>query len=315
DRRGLLAYFAAQTALLGVALGCSHGRAAMAVMPLISQACLVVPAAGVALVMTLWGGLLLAALEQPSGAALIQNGVSYLVAGSFTWLFTGVAIRERQARTEVERLAASLAEANARLETLTLERERVRLAHEIHDGVGHALTAARVQLEAARVMFERDPPRARGNLETAARLIQEGLDDVRQSVRALAEQAGAQLPLAARLARLCEDGAPPTTLELEGTARRLAPAEEHALFRSAQEALTNVRRHAGATRATVRLSFTADEVRLVVEDDGRGAEGAVPGVGLSGIAERARRHGGSSELSARPGGGTRLEVRLRVPSR
>lgn len=312
DRPGLLTYFALQTVLAAAAAGFSGGRTGMLFMPLISQACLVLPAAGVATVFTGWGLLFLGSLASPTPVGLAQQALSYLVAGAFTWLFTGLTMREREARTEVERLAVELAEANARLERLAVERERVRLAHEIHDGLGHALTAARVQLEAARVLFEREPPRAKAGLETASRLIQEGLDDVRQSVRALRETAGTPASLPERVARLCEDGTPAATFAVVGAPRRLAPSLEHALFRAAQEGLTNVRRHAGASRAAVRLTFSPASVQLEVEDDGRGPGDAAPGVGLGGLAERAQRHGGTSEVLPRPGGGTLL--RLAVPT-
>lgn len=304
DRTGLRTYFALQTLLGAAASTLTEGRSGLVWMPLISQACLVLPTTGVALALVLWGAVFLVSMRSPSLDRLVGQGLSFVVAGTFTWLFTGLAVRERAARNEGERLAASLSEANQRLERLTLERERVRLAHEIHDGLGHSLTAARVHLEAARALLERDPPRARAGLETASRLIQEGLDDVRQSVRALRESAGAEPSLEVRLERLCQDSLPLARLEVRGERRSLAPSVEHALFRAAQEALTNVRRHAEAREAHVRLLFGAEDVQLVVEDDGRGVGTAPPGVGLSGLAERARRHGGMSRVSPRPGGGT-----------
>lgn len=306
DRPGIVAYFALQTALGAAVSWLTGGRSGLVWMPLISQACLVLPAPGVGLALATWCVLFLASLRSSSPAQLSGQALSFVVAGVFTWLFTGLATRERAARGEVERLAASLAEANHRLEALTLERERVRLAHEIHDGLGHALTAARVQLEAARVMFERDPPRAKVGLETASRLIQEGLDDVRQSVHALRESAGTDQPLQARISRLCEDGLPMARLVVDGTPRPLGASQTHALFRAAQEALTNVRRHAAAREAQVRLVYGQHEVQLLVEDDGQGVGAAPPGVGLTGLAERAQRHGGHSSVVPRPGGGTVL---------
>jgi len=310
DRRGVVTYFALQSALAALVVVLTEGRSALVLMPLISQACLVLPVGGVLLSVVAGATLFLSSLARPTPALLAGQGLSFVVAAVFTWLFTGVAMRERQSRMEVERLAASLADANHRLEALTLERERVRLAHEIHDGLGHALTAARVQLEAARVMFEREPARAKAGLEVASRLIQEGLDDVRQSVRALREEEGAGRPLVERLQRLCEDGLPVAELVTEGPVRRLAPSVEHALFRAAQEGLTNVRRHAEAKTAWVRVRFEGPRVQLSVEDDGRGPREAQAGVGLTGVQSRAQRHGGTSALLPRPEGGAVLRFEV-----
>jgi len=106
----------------------------------------------------------------------------------------------------------------------------------------------------------------------------------------------------------------PTELQVTGTARPLAADAEESLFRAAQEGLTNVRKHAGAARATVVLAYGDDGiVRLEVRDDGCGtadlADGA--GFGLLGVRERAARLGGSVDVVSQPGAGT--TVRVAVP--
>jgi signal transduction histidine kinase len=118
-----------------------------------------------------------------------------------------------------------------------------------------------------------------------------------------------------------EDAHPLTvTFHDEGTVRRLAPPVELALYRIAQEALSNVARHAAATQATVTLAFGDEGVVLSVQDDGRGfavpespAELAAQGhFGLLGIHERAELIGAHLALSSRPGEGTRLQVELQA---
>ena len=313
SQRGVVGYFALQTALAGSVLALTDGRSGIVLLPLLSQVCLVLPRWGVGGVMFGQCALFLASLATREPRALLIQAFSFLTAGTFTWLFTEVAMRERAARAEVEELADSLASAHRRLEQLTIERERVRLAREIHDGLGHSLTAARMQLEAARVLFGREPPRALESLEKASRLIQDGLAEVRQSVRALRETAGDERPLSEQLRRLCEDGAaePGIELAVHGTEDRLSPVLELALFRAAQEALTNVRRHAGARRVWLSLHYEAAHVRLDVADDGKGPEALVPGTGLTGMAERLERHQGRMQLGAREGGG--LQLRIEVP--
>ncbi|CAA9258199.1 MAG: Two-component system sensor histidine kinase/response regulator hybrid, partial [uncultured Chloroflexia bacterium] len=107
---------------------------------------------------------------------------------------------------------------------------------------------------------------------------------------------------------------PPVRLHLEGTVRRLDPDRELVALRMVQEALSNVRRHARATRAEVRLSFEGHALRITVEDDG---QGFVPREeyegghwGLVGLHERATRFGGSVAIDSAPGAGTRIQIVL-----
>ena len=125
-------------------------------------------------------------------------------------------------------------------------------------------------------------------------------------------------PLGAALAALAEESSAagvPTELRVTGAQRPLPPEVEEPLFRAAQEGLTNVRKHAGATRARLLLDYADPAtVRLRVVDDGAGVpaprDGATPGFGLLGVRERAERVGGRVAVDSRPGTGTTLRVEV-----
>ena len=237
----------------------------------------------------------------------------------FVSVFTYFAISEREARAEVERLAAELRTANqklreyaAQVEELAITKERNRVAREIHDSLGHYLTVINVQLEAAQLLAPTDPERSRTALRKAQSLTQEGLADVRRSVAALRASPTGSRALAEVVAELAEElqaGGVVTHLEVRGTPRPLAPQAELTLYRAAQEALTNVRKHARASRAELTLDYAAGErVRLVVQDNGVGAAESGGGFGLLGLRERAQLIGGSVAVRSAPGEGFRLEV-------
>jgi signal transduction histidine kinase len=237
----------------------------------------------------------------------------------FVSVFTYFAIREREGRAEVERLAAELQTANTRLreyaaqvEELATIQERNRLAREIHDSLGHYLTVINVQLEAAQALVTDDPPRATTALRKAQSLAQEGLADVRRSVAALRAAPNDGRPLPEALGQLVAETRAAgilTHLEVLGQPRALAAQTEQTLYRAAQEALTNVRKHARASRADLTLDYAqADRLRLVIQDNGIGAAETAGGFGLLGLRERAALVGGSLAVQSAPGQGFRVEI-------
>ena len=251
--------------------------------------------------------------------AAFQASMNYAAGFAFTIAFTLITKRALDAREQSEALSGELAEANAQLrahaaqaEELATTRERNRLAREIHDGVGHHLTVVKTELDVAAATCERDPAGAKARVEKAARLVAEALDDVRRSVGSLRADR-ARPPLVEAVRQLAAHGEPAATVSVEGVPRPLDPAAEHALFRAAQEGLTNVRKHAAATTALLRIDFRpADRVRLEVSDNGRGASGDGRGFGLTGIRERVELLGGSVESGNRLEGG--FALRVEVPS-
>jgi signal transduction histidine kinase len=321
-RRLLHAYFAVQTLLGGFALFATQGGAALMLLALVSQAILY---------LGLWGSLafaggtlasvLLTLVMRADAAVVVRGFVSYGSAVAFVSMFSFMALRQRQARLATQRLAAELAQANDRLrenavqiQELATTTERNRIAREIHDTLGHSLTIVHVQLDAARVLFESDPPGALAAVERAQRLTHEGLEEVRRSVSMLRGATLAGRTLLAALEKLVGDSCAAgleARLEVAGAPRRLSAATEFTLYRAAQEALTNAQRHARASSVVASLDFGAAQgVALAIEDDGLGAERAGGGYGLVGLRERVLSLGGRVDIETSAGRGFRLRVEV-----
>ena len=247
-------------------------------------------------------------------------GMIFLAGIVFVVVFTRIAVNERQARAEVERLVAEVGEANrklreyaAQVDELATVRERNRLAREIHDSLGHYLTVVNVQIEAARAVID-DRERSLDVLRKAQTLTQDGLAEVRRSVAALRSTTAEHRPLSEVLQLLvneCRSAGIDARLAIEGIPRDLSSQVELTLYRAAQEGLTNVRKHARATRATLTLDYSKpDAIRLVIEDDGIGGDGDAGGFGLLGVRERALLLEGEVHIHRSAEGGFALEVEL-----
>jgi two-component system NarL family sensor kinase len=196
--------------------------------------------------------------------------------------------------------------------------ERARMAREIHDTLAQGLTAIALNIEGAMHRLETHPNEARERLGRALAMARENLEDARRSVLDL--RGAAQLegkPLTEALAGLAReftsDTGVPATVEssnLDGLSLRV----ESELFRIAQEALTNVRKHARAHRVQIGLRRRGTTLSLSIVDDGRGF--SVTGVrrgdgqGVIGMRERARLLGGRLQISSSPGKGTHVTTRV-----
>ncbi len=188
--------------------------------------------------------------------------------------------------------------------------ERVALARELHDTVAHHVSAIAVQAQAGGVVVGTQPHKAAEVLAAIESEASRTLAEMRSMVRVLREEDAvayepqrgvADLPALAR-----DDTAPAVEVSLNGSLTRLAPSVDAALYRLAQESLTNAVRHArGATRVDIDVRREGDAVRLRVSDDGRTEPGPVPapGFGLLGMAERAQLLGGSFSAGPGPEGG------------
>ena len=296
-----------------------RGFYGMIVLPLMSQAVFDLRPRWSLLVGTYLFAINIAVWAIPFGwRSGLQALVSYTAGFAFTVIFTIITkrallyqAREKKLRLEVEAAHEKLRAYAAQAEDLATTRERNRVAREIHDGVGHYLTVVKTQLDAAAAILPGQPDKARDAVVKAAKLTGDALDDVRRSVGALRTDT-ARPPLPEALQALVQDAGLPVTIRLAGTARPLPPGLEHALFRAAQEALTNIRKHAGATAAELALDFTATgRVTLAVTDNGKGMNGATPsGFGLVGIRERIEVLGGRVESGNRPGGGYALTIEV-----
>jgi two-component system sensor histidine kinase UhpB len=194
------------------------------------------------------------------------------------------------------------------------ERERLRVARELHDEIGQTLTAVTLQAERAADNGAADPT---AELRRIADDIRHSLDDVRRIARELRPEALDDLGLINALITLCSrvsaQGALRVERELEAGLPKLESDVELVIYRVAQESLTNIVRHAHASRATVSLKAQNEAVILLVRDDGRGLPGELPKgtAGLGGMRERALLVGGRLTIRSEPDHGT--EVELEVP--
>jgi signal transduction histidine kinase len=223
---------------------------------------------------------------------------------------------QRKQRVALTEANARLAEHAATLEELTLTRERSRMARELHDTLAHSLSALAVQLEAVESLWEADPPRARTLLEQALAGTRAGLYETRRAIHALRAGPLHERGLLVALRALAESNTRRGELSVDLDLPRYVPALdvdlENCLYRVAQESLSNVVRHAHATRATLRLQLEQSRITLVTEDDGGGfAPDAVDAqrcFGLHGLRERARSIGADLAIESRPGAGTRVRL-------
>ncbi|WP_420114644.1 sensor histidine kinase, partial [Pseudactinotalea sp.] len=229
--------------------------------------------------------------------------------------------------SELESLNADLEQAlseNARLQETVVaqaheagtQQERQRLAREIHDTIAQSLAGVLAQLQAAQE--QHDPDAVRSRVDRAADLAREALADARRSVMNLAPAplSGGTLPDAVSALVSAWGAQHEVRAEaiIAGEPRPLHPEVEATALRIAQEALSNVGKHAGASRVGITLTYDDEELILDVRDDGVGfdpAHAAPPAsFGLRGMRQRTDRLAGALEIEAAPGAGTAVSVRL-----
>ncbi|MFD8234355.1 sensor histidine kinase [Streptomyces sp. NPDC059696] len=280
---------------------------------------------GVAALVLLCGCAVSALERLPSAVALSAAGVALSAYGGvsnddvLTTVVTGIGIvlagatlrLDAEARAGALRLltqerAARAAEA----ETAALA-ERARIAREIHDVLAHSLSAQLVHLEAARLLIERGgkPEQIHERVVAAREMARDGLEEIRQALSALR---GEMTPLEDYLGRLVGTGGG-AGITITGERRPLPAEVSQAVRRAAQEALTNVRKHAPGAKVHLRLDYRPHEVTLDVRDSG-GSPGELTGTGagygLLGMRERAELLGGSLEAGPGEEG---FVVTLKVP--
>jgi signal transduction histidine kinase/ligand-binding sensor domain-containing protein len=199
--------------------------------------------------------------------------------------------------------------------------ERNRIAREIHDTLAQGYVGISVQLEMlAELLRNRKVEAAENQLDTTRGYVREGLADARQSIWALRSQDSGETTLPVRLRRMAEAAGGhgiQSTFSIYGAYRPLPPGTEREILRVAQEAIHNVKKHAGAMHLFVQLEYGPAQVALEVRDDGQGfgSEPAAPEghYGLTGMRERAAAIGGTLEVASEPGIGTTVRLRTAAP--
>lgn len=225
---------------------------------------------------------------------------------AFVGLFVVKLVKEQK---EARR---ALADHAATQEELATSRERNRLARELHDTLAHSLSAVTVQLEAVKALWDSDPDRARTMLDQSLEGARSGLGEARRAIQALRASPLEEWGLEGALDHLGATVEARSSLDVAVDVSRdlgdLDPAVEQAVYRIADEALTNALRHSEARRVAVQLGRQGRTVRLEIRDDGAGFDPERPipegHVGLQGMRERAELAGGSLALVTSPGAGT-----------
>lgn len=260
--------------------------------------------------------------------AIIAMETSLIIGLMMILLFITLVKRYSDQTSRAESLLKELQFANAALEAahqaeknLAIAEERVRLARDIHDGLGHHLTVLSIQLQAASKLVERNPQAASEAIQASRAEAQAALDEVRRSVSVMREAPGNNRPIPENLAALVESFGQHAGLqayfELAGSPVLLSPFAQETLYRAAQEGLTNAQKHARDARCIhVRLVYAPESIRLSIQDDGvlpqPGETSSHPrGFGLQGLRQRVDQLGG--EVRSGPGETGGFELKIIIP--
>jgi len=322
-----LAYFGIQIPLgaIIIYLGRGSGLNAMVLLPLAAHSVVLLKQGWMYVInLIIVAAYLIAVYAYSSSWVEVWSGIQIFLAGLiFVIVFTTMAIGEEKARKEVERLVSDLETANKQLREYALQagelatiRERNRLAREIHDGLGHYLTAIHMQLQAARAVYATSAQQSFKNLETAQNLTSDALEDVRQSVAALRAPSEESLPLEEQIQKLVDARQSiglSITFDSRGDVCSLPYQVQQTLFRAVQEGLNNAGKHSNATAIIISLDYThRARINLVISDNGVGCDTYSIGFGLLGLQERLNLLQGEVKISTSPGSGFTLDITVPI---
>lgn len=317
-------YFALQILLGGgiILLGESAGFNAILLLPLAGHSVVLLPELTRYFVNGVIVVLYALCMRWMSGGwEIIWTNLPIFIAGQvFILVFTQMAVGEEQARHEVQDLVRELEEANrnlriyaTRAEDLAVIQERNRLAREIHDGLGHHLTALNMQIRGARAILRSNSGKADELLSNAEGLTQKALVDVRQSVSSLREDVthGTLEEQIESILGVCESNNVQVDFQILGSPRPTSQEIIMALTRAAQECVNNVLKHSSATRVSVELDFSSlSLIRFIFSDNGRGSDELAGGYGLIGMKERVSLLEGEITIRSVKGKGFCVEICL-----
>jgi signal transduction histidine kinase len=244
-------------------------------------------------------------LDFPLLEALMQS-VLYAGFSGFVFVTSLIARQQAEAREDQRRLNAELRATRLLLAESARVNERTRISRELHDLLGHHLTALSLNLEVAGHLSEGRVKEHVQQAHTLARLL---LTDVREAVSQLRE--GGSIDLAVALRPLAEN-VPSLNIhmDIEAPLAMDDPERAHVLLRCTQEIITNAVRHAGASNLWITARRKDGCIAMSARDDGRGAEELVAGNGLRGMRERLQQHGGDLKIETRPEAGFSLQLTL-----
>ena len=306
-------FFVAAVLLGGIICYMTSGAGWLILLPLVSEAIqhLRRPAA-ILVSIAVWIAEILPAVLSGSWGNTVAAMLGYLSAIVFVAVFTMITVNEQKMRAELSTANQRLREYASQAEELATIQERERLAREIHDGLGHYLTAVNIQLKAAQAVIKADPDAAEGSLHKAQTLTQEALADVRRSVSSLRSDPTAGKSMEEVLTTLAHDNGDSfqADVQIHGSPRALSTRTSFTLYRVAQEGLTNAAKHSRATRVEITLTYSDQAVKLEIHDNGQGTDDTAGGYGLIGLRERVQLVGGKLLTHSYPGQGFTLSAEI-----
>jgi signal transduction histidine kinase len=212
-----------------------------------------------------------------------------------------------------------LSEAHAQLqvyskqvEQMTTIRERNRISREIHDTVGHKMTALLVQLELSKALLKLDIQKAEETILVCENLARDALQEIRLSVRTLHQEEEDHLPFIPAIRKLLADFYQTTALdsafELSGDPAMVPSSLQPTIIRTIQESLTNAKRHGNANSFLLKMNCTDEAITMLTKDNGQGVQSIEPGFGLINMKERIEEHGGTVFFESIVGEGFQMNV-------
>lgn len=248
----------------------------------------------------------------------LNTAVSFGLTLLFILLLVNALLAERQSREKLLLANTQLRQYALRIEDQATLQERNRIAREIHDALGHALTAQSIQLENALLFLPPNAEKTKSFLREAKQLGSRALQEVRRSIAALRSDPLQGQSLEAAIAKAVTEFrqttgvVPDCTIQLS----QPIPAEiSTALYRIIQESLTNIYKHSAATFVSIHLQESKKAIRLQIDDNGQGfdPERNTTGFGLQGMRERTAALGGQFFLASQPGKGCQITVSIPLP--
>jgi signal transduction histidine kinase len=252
------------------------------------------------------------------GGLLLNSALLFGLVLAFVMLLVGAVLAAAESKQKLVLANNRLRQYALKIENQATLEERNRIAREIHDSVGHYLTAQSIQLENVAHFFRENPDKAAAHLIKARQLGKEALQNVRQSVATLRQKSLQSSNLKANLAQLIQEFQATTEITINYFVEiRSAISEEITLtiYRLVQEALTNIAKHSQANQVNLYLETNPKRVYLTIEDNGIGfePEANTTGFGLQGMRERVAAINGDFSLISKPGAGCKIQVEIKLP--
>ncbi len=254
-------------------------------------------------------------LQVHFGMHIVAETLVFGLGVFFVLQLTNKILAERQMRQRLANANEQLKEYSQKVEELATVQERNRIARDIHDSLGHALTSLNIQMQTAVKLWDKEPTQAHSFLTQAQLLGKTAMQEVRKSISTLREDTREETPLEARIETLVDDYRKGTGLLICTNITRCGSVTKpiaKTIYRIVQESLTNIFKYAEATEVRIELKTTPEELNLTIEDNGKGFDPKQKrsGFGLKGIQERVTTVNGQFQLIAAPNKGCRIEVKI-----